>query len=58
MKRLGGICVLAASLLSFFQRALRDSVYVAVASLRKRIFGTIKEMCPLVPPHLRARLRD
>lgn len=58
MKRLGGIWFLAASLLSFLPRALRDFGYVAVASLRKKIFGTIKEMCPLVPPQLRARLRD
>ena len=58
MKRLGGIWFLAASLLSFLPRALRDFGYVAVASLRKTMFGTTKETCPLVPADLRARLRD
>ena len=58
MKRLGGIWFLFASLLSFFPRALRDLGYTAVASLRKTMFGETKEMCPLVPPDLRGRLRD
>jgi predicted DCC family thiol-disulfide oxidoreductase YuxK len=58
MKRLGGIWFVAASLLSFLPAALLDFGYEAVASVRKRIFGTIKQMCPLVPPQLRARLRD
>jgi predicted DCC family thiol-disulfide oxidoreductase YuxK len=58
MKRLGGIWFVAASLLSFLPVVLRDFGYEAVASLRKRIFGPIKQMCPLVPPQLRARLRD
>lgn len=58
LKRLGGIWFVAAFLLSFLPVALRDFAYGAVASLRKRIFGTIKQMCPLVPPQLRARLRD
>jgi predicted DCC family thiol-disulfide oxidoreductase YuxK len=58
MKRLGGVWFLSASLLSFWPRALRDFGYVAVASLRKTMFGATKETCPLVPPDLRARLRD
>jgi len=58
MKRLGGIWFLAASLMSFLPRALLDFGYVAVASLRKMIFGATKEMCPLVPPQYRTRLRD
>jgi predicted DCC family thiol-disulfide oxidoreductase YuxK len=57
MKRLGGIWFLAASLMSFLPRALLDFGYVAVASLRKTILGAPKEMCPLVPPEYRARLR-
>jgi predicted DCC family thiol-disulfide oxidoreductase YuxK len=58
MKRLGGIWFLAALLMSFLPRALLDFGYVAVASLRKMIFGATKEMCPLVPPQYRARLRN
>jgi predicted DCC family thiol-disulfide oxidoreductase YuxK len=58
MKRLGGIWFVAASLLSFLPLALRDFGYLAVASLRKRIFGTMQQICPVVPPQLRARLRD
>jgi predicted DCC family thiol-disulfide oxidoreductase YuxK len=57
MKRLGGIWFLAASLMSFLPRALLDFGYVAVASLRRTILGATKEMCPLVPPEYRARLR-
>lgn len=57
MKRLGGIWFLAASLMSFLPRALLDFGYVAVASLRKTILGATKEMCPLVPPQYRTRLR-
>jgi predicted DCC family thiol-disulfide oxidoreductase YuxK len=58
MKRLGGIWFLSASLLSFLPRALRDFAYEAIASLRKTIFGTAKETCPLVRADLRTRLRD
>jgi predicted DCC family thiol-disulfide oxidoreductase YuxK len=58
MKRLGGMWFLAASLLSLAPRALRDFGYATCASLRKAIFGTTQEMCPLVPMQWRARFRD
>jgi predicted DCC family thiol-disulfide oxidoreductase YuxK len=57
MKRLGGLWFLAALLMSLVPRALRDFGYLAVASLRRKIFGTTKEFCPLVPSHLRARMK-
>lgn len=57
MKRLGGLWFLAALLISLVPRALRDFGYQAVASLRRKIFGTTKEFCPLVPSHLRARMK-
>lgn len=58
MKRLGGMWFLTANLLSLAPRALRDFGYAACASLRKAIFGTTREMCPLVPAQWRARFRD
>jgi len=58
MKRLGGQWFLAAGLLSLVPRPLRDFGYAAVASVRKALFGTTQELCPLVPPQWRARFRD
>jgi predicted DCC family thiol-disulfide oxidoreductase YuxK len=55
MKRLGGLWFFTATLLSLVPRTLRDLAYDAVASVRKRIFGTTEEVCPLVPRPLRAR---
>jgi predicted DCC family thiol-disulfide oxidoreductase YuxK len=58
MKRLGGLWFFCAALLSLVPRTLRDLAYDAVASVRKRIFGTTEEVCPLVPRPLRARFLD
>jgi predicted DCC family thiol-disulfide oxidoreductase YuxK len=58
LKRLGGLWFLCAMLLSFVPRTLRDIAYDAIASIRKRIFGTAKDVCPLVPRPLRARFLD
>jgi predicted DCC family thiol-disulfide oxidoreductase YuxK len=55
LKRLGGLWLLFATLLSFVPRALRDLAYDAIASVRKKIFGTADDICPLVPRPLRAR---
>jgi predicted DCC family thiol-disulfide oxidoreductase YuxK len=41
--------------LSLVPRGLRDLAYDAIASVRKKIFGTTEEVCPLVPSPLRAR---
>ena len=55
LKRLGGLWFLCATLLSLVPRALRDLAYDAIASVRKRVFGTTDDICPLVPRPLRAR---
>jgi predicted DCC family thiol-disulfide oxidoreductase YuxK len=55
LKRLGGLWFLCATVLSFVPRALRDLAYDAIASVRRRIFGTTDDVCPLVPRPLRAR---
>jgi len=55
LKRLGGLWFFGAALLSLVPRTLRDLAYDAVASVRKKIFGTTEEVCPLVPRPLRAR---
>ncbi len=53
--RLGGWWRLAADLLRFVPRPLRDLAYSVVAALRKRVFGTKSDACPMLPRHLRAR---
>jgi predicted DCC family thiol-disulfide oxidoreductase YuxK len=58
LKRLGGLWFLCAMLLSFVPRTLRDIAYDAIASVRKNIFGTAEDVCPLVPRPLRARFLD
>ncbi len=58
MKRLGGVWFLAAGLLGLVPRTLRDFGYTAVASMRKALFGTTQDLCPLVPPQWRSRFRD
>jgi predicted DCC family thiol-disulfide oxidoreductase YuxK len=55
LKRLGGLWFFGATLLSMVPRRLRDLAYDAIASVRKKIFGTTEEVCPLVPRPLRAR---
>jgi predicted DCC family thiol-disulfide oxidoreductase YuxK len=55
LKRLGGLWFLGGALLSLMPRALRDGAYDAIASVRKRIFGTTEEVCPLLPRGLRTR---
>jgi len=58
MKRLGGLWLVAATLLNLVPRALRDFGYAVCASLRKAVFGTAQELCPLVPVQWRARFRN
>jgi len=55
MKRLGGLWCVAAMLLTLVPRRLRDAGYIAVASMRKRIFGTSEGICPIVGELWRAR---
>ena len=58
MKRLGGLWVPAAFLLSLVPRPLRDFGYDSIASVRKKIFGTTENLCPLVPLPWRGRFKD
>jgi len=58
MRRLGGLWLLAAFLLSVIPRPLRDLGYDAIASVRKKVFGTTDELCPLIPPPWRERFKD
>jgi len=55
LRRLGGRWKLVGSFLNVIPRPLRDFVYRAVARTRYRIFGRRDEVCPMVPPDLRAR---
>jgi predicted DCC family thiol-disulfide oxidoreductase YuxK len=56
LERLGGLWFLLAALLKLVPRTLRDLAYDVIASVRKKIFGTTQEVCPLVPQFLRTRL--
>jgi predicted DCC family thiol-disulfide oxidoreductase YuxK len=55
LRRLGGGWKLLAALLRVIPRPLRDAVYNIVARTRYRIFGRQDDLCPIVPPDLRAR---
>ena len=55
MKRLGGGWKLLANISGLIPRALRDIVYDFVARVRYRVFGRQDDLCPVVPPNLRAR---
>lgn len=46
MKRLGGLWVLAAGALILIPRCLRDLGYRVIASVRNRIAGTRRKVCP------------
>ncbi len=55
LRRLGGGWKILGGVLAVVPRPLRDVVYHFVARTRYRVFGTRDELCPLVPPDLRAR---
>jgi predicted DCC family thiol-disulfide oxidoreductase YuxK len=55
LRRLGGGWTFLAGVIRVIPRPLRDAVYDIVARVRYRVFGTRDEVCPLVPPDLRAR---
>jgi predicted DCC family thiol-disulfide oxidoreductase YuxK len=55
LRRLGGGWAVLASLLGVIPRGLRDFVYDFVARIRYRVFGRRDDVCPIVPPELRAR---
>ena len=53
--RLGGGWKVLAGVFSVVPRGLRDAAYDFIARIRYRIFGKRDELCPIVPPDLRAR---
>jgi predicted DCC family thiol-disulfide oxidoreductase YuxK len=55
LRRLGGGWKTLGSVLAVVPRPLRDVVYDFIARIRYRVFGTRDELCPIVPPDLRAR---
>jgi predicted DCC family thiol-disulfide oxidoreductase YuxK len=55
LERLGGGWKILAKILSLIPRSLRDFVYDSVARVRYRLFGRRDDLCPIVPPNLRAR---
>ena len=55
LRRLGGGWKILAAVLSVVPRGLRDAAYDFIARVRYRIFGKRDELCPIVPPDLRAR---
>lgn len=55
MRRFGGGWKLLANILGLIPRRLRDVVYDFVARIRYRVFGRRDDLCPVVPPNLRAR---
>jgi predicted DCC family thiol-disulfide oxidoreductase YuxK len=55
LRRMGGGWRILAGVLAAVPRALRDLIYDFVARVRYRIFGKRDELCPIVPPELRAR---
>jgi predicted DCC family thiol-disulfide oxidoreductase YuxK len=55
LRRLGGGWKILAGVISVIPRPVRDAAYDTVARIRYRVFGTRDDLCPIVPPDLRAR---
>jgi predicted DCC family thiol-disulfide oxidoreductase YuxK len=55
LRRLGGGWKILAGALAVVPRPLRDVVYNFIARIRYRMFGKRDDLCPIVPPDLRAR---
>jgi len=55
LRRLGGGWRILAGALAVIPRPVRDLVYDFIARIRYRIFGRRDDLCPIVPPDLRAR---
>ncbi len=54
-RRIGRGWKIVADILGVIPRPLRDAVYNGVARIRYRVFGKRDELCPIVPPEIRAR---
>jgi predicted DCC family thiol-disulfide oxidoreductase YuxK len=55
LRRLGGGWRTLAEVVGVIPRPLRDGAYNTVARIRYSVFGTRDDLCPIVPPALRAR---
>lgn len=55
LRRLGGVWRLLAGVLFLLPPSLRDRLYDGVAAIRLHLFPQPTELCPLMPPSLRAR---
>jgi predicted DCC family thiol-disulfide oxidoreductase YuxK len=55
LRRLGGAWKAWAVVLNIVPRRFRDFVYDFVARIRYRVFGRRDDLCPVMPPELRAR---
>jgi len=57
MRRLGGIWRGASAVMGVLPASLRDFFYDRIARIRKKLFAPPPEVCPVLPPELRARFR-
>lgn len=55
LRRLGGAWAMLADAMRTVPRPVRDAVYDFIARIRYRVFGTREDVCPILPPDLRAR---
>jgi predicted DCC family thiol-disulfide oxidoreductase YuxK len=55
LRRLGGGWKILGGALGVIPRPVLDAAYDIVARIRYRVFGTRRDLCPIVPPGLRAR---
>ncbi|HEX4003455.1 MAG TPA: DCC1-like thiol-disulfide oxidoreductase family protein [Candidatus Acidoferrales bacterium] len=55
LRQLGGGWKLLAGLLAVIPRVVRDAAYDFVARVRYTVFGRRDDLCPIMPPDLRAR---
>jgi predicted DCC family thiol-disulfide oxidoreductase YuxK len=55
LRRLGGGWGTLAAAIAVIPRPPRDLVYDFIARIRFRVFGRRDDLCPIVPPELRAR---
>ena len=55
LRRLGGAWRILAAVMGIVPRVLRDLVYDFVARVRFKVFSRRDDLCPVMPPDLRAR---
>jgi predicted DCC family thiol-disulfide oxidoreductase YuxK len=55
LRRLGGGWRFSAGLFAAVPHPVRDLAYDFIARIRYRVFGTRDDLCPVIPPELRAR---